>query len=80
MIRYFEKSIENMRDIGGYKSGTKNKVVHGKIIRSNLPKKLSDNDILDLEKMGINTVIDLRSREEYENKKSIFASFLMNRV
>ena len=72
MIRYFEKSIENMRDIGGYKSGTKNKVVHGKIIRSNLPKKLSDNDILDLEKMGINTVIDLRSRQEYENKKSIF--------
>lgn len=72
MIRYFEKSIENMRDIGGYKSGTKNKVIQGKIIRSNLPKKLTDNDILDLEKMGINTVIDLRSKEEYENKQSIF--------
>lgn len=72
MIRYFEKSIENMRDIGGYKSGTENKVIQGKMIRSNLPKKLSDNDILDLKKMGINTVIDLRSREEYENKQSIF--------
>ena len=72
MIRYFEKSIENMRDIGGYKSGPKYKVIQGKIIRSNLPKKLSDDDILDLKKMGINTVIDLRSREEYETKQSIF--------
>ena len=72
MIRYFEKSIENMRDIGGYKSGIKNKVIQGKIIRSNLPKKLSDNDILDLKKMGIDTVIDLRSKEEYKTKKSIF--------
>ena len=72
MIRYLEKSIENMRDIGGYKSGLKNRVVQRKLIRSNLPSNLSDNDILSLKKMGINSVIDLRSKEEYEIKQSVF--------
>lgn len=72
MIRYLEKTIENMRDIGGYKSGQKNRIVQGKLIRSNLPSNLSDNDIMSLKKMGINSVIDLRTREEYENKQSVF--------
>ena len=48
MIRYLENSIENMRDIGGYKSGLGNNVKLGKIIRSNLPVNLSDNDLLFL--------------------------------
>ena len=72
MIRYLEESIENMRDIGGYKSGLGNRVKVGRLIRSNLPINLSNNDISLLERMGMNIVIDLRSQEEIEARKSIF--------
>ena len=72
MIRYLEDSIKNMRDIGGYQSRFGNRVKLGRLIRSNLPRDLSQNDISILNKMGINTVIDLRSQEEIKTKKSIF--------
>ena len=72
MVRYLENSIENMRDIGGYKSSLGNRVKLGRLIRSNLPRDLSNNDISILNKMGINTVIDLRSQEEIRTKKSVF--------
>ena len=72
MIRYLKNSIENMRDIGGYKSCLGNRVKIGRIIRSNLPIKLSKDDLEMLNKMAIKTVIDLRSKEEVEIKKSIF--------
>ena len=72
MVRYLEDSIENMRDIGGYKSSLGNRVKLGRLIRSNLPKDLSNSDVSILNKMGMNTIIDLRSQEEIKNTKSIF--------
>ena len=72
MVRYLKDSIENMRDIGGYKSTLGNRVKLGRLVRSNLPQNLSSKDISFLNKMGINTVIDLRSKEEVETKKSVF--------
>ena len=72
MVRYLKDSIDNMRDIGGYKTGQGNRVKMERIIRSNLPINLSSNDISLLDKMGMNTVIDLRSQEEIENRKSSF--------
>ncbi len=72
MVRYLKDSIDNMRDIGGYKSGLENRVKLERLIRSNLPINLSSNDISLLDKMGMNTVIDLRSQEEIEARKSIF--------
>lgn len=72
MIRYLKDSIDNMRDIGGYKSALGNRVKTKRLIRSNLPIMLSSNDIAFLNKMEMNIVIDLRSQEEIENKKSIF--------
>lgn len=72
MVRYLTDTIDNMRDIGGYKSDFKNRVKLGSLIRSNLPINLSSNDISLLDKMGINTIIDLRSQEEIENRKSSF--------
>ena len=72
MVRYLKDSIENMRDIGGYKSGLGNRVKLGKLVRSNLPADLSNGDLSILNKMGMNTIIDLRSLEEIENRKSIF--------
>lgn len=72
MVRYLKDSIDNMRDIGGYRSGLGNRVKLERLIRSNLPINLSSNDISLLEEMRMNTVIDLRSQEEIENRKSIF--------
>lgn len=71
MRRYLINSIENMRDIGGYPANGK-EIKSGKIIRSNLPCKLTQSDLVYLKEMGINTVIDLRSEEEVKNKKSNF--------
>ncbi len=72
MIRYLVDSIENMRDIGGYLVGDNKRIQYQKIIRSNLPNCITQNDIEYLKKIGIRTVIDLRSQEEIKNKKSVF--------
>lgn len=71
MRRYFNSSIENMRDLGGYSVEGK-KLIYGKIIRSNLPNKMTEDDLNNLEKMGIKTIIDLRSEEEISKAESVF--------
>lgn len=40
MKRYLEDSVENMRDIGGYKTED-SQVSYNKIFRSNLPQRLN---------------------------------------
>ena len=72
MVRYLENSIENMRDIGGYKNNLGYRLGLGKLIRSNLPQNLSDEDVDIIKEMGIDTIIDLRTCEEIETKKSVF--------
>lgn len=72
MKRYLENSIENMRDIGGYKNTKGLEVKNGCLIRSNVPNKLSNEDIAFLKEFGIHNVIDLRSPEEFENTPSVF--------
>lgn len=69
MRRYLENAIENMRDIGGYKVGQK-EVKYGKLIRSNLPIAITKEDINILKEMGIKIAIDLRSKEEINEKVS----------
>lgn len=73
MKRYLENTIENMRDIGRYTAGDYY-VLEGKIIRSNLPDKISINDKDFLKRIGIKNIIDLRSSEELQSKPSIFAN------
>lgn len=71
MRRYLEDTIENMRDIGGYAVGDK-KVKYGKLIRSNVPKNMTENDLNFLKDIGIKTAIDLRSKEELNEIVSVF--------
>lgn len=72
MKRYLEKSIENMRDIGGYICENTLKIRYTCLIRSNLPNNISTNDIRFLKNLNIKDVIDLRSLEEVKNKPSVF--------
>ena len=72
MRRYFIKEIENMRDIGGYPINSRKCVSEGLIIRSNVPINLSENSLLELEKKGYGTIIDLRNDEEIAKKKGVF--------
>lgn len=72
IVRYFKDSIENMRDIGGYECNSGKRIKLGRLIRSNLPQYLPDNDICIISKMGIKNIIDLRSLEEIKTKKSVF--------
>lgn len=65
-------SVENMRDIGGYILKRKKKLSCGKLIRSNLPQNLSEEDFEKLKRKNIKVVIDLRSKEEYQTKISAF--------
>lgn len=76
MKRYLKDSIENMRDIGGYIGLDNFKIKEEHLIRSNLPDKLSENDIAFLKKMGIKCVIDLRSKEERKERPSVFENYL----
>jgi len=74
MKRYLENSIENMRDIGGHQVGDSKVVIEGYILRSNLPNQITAIDKDVLKKLGIKHVIDLRSKEELENKPSVFVN------
>lgn len=71
MKEYFKEKVGNMRDLGGYGAQGK-KVIFDKIIRSNVPTNLDDNDLLFLKNMEIKNIIDLRTRKEQETKISCF--------
>ena len=64
MIRYFEDTMKNMRDIGGKVNSYGYNIATKKIIRSDLPNKLNPEQVNDLFKMNINNIIDLRNDEE----------------
>lgn len=62
----------NLRDLGGYSTKDGKVVSWGKLYRSDHLTKLTEDDIDVLEKIGIKTVVDLRSDHErsvYPNKE-----------
>ncbi|MDR2954793.1 MAG: tyrosine-protein phosphatase [Prevotella sp.] len=62
--RFFElDSIQNFRDLGGYRSSDGKKIRWGKIFRSGSFSRMTFHDSLELNSLGVNTVIDLRSRD-----------------
>jgi protein-tyrosine phosphatase len=54
----------NFRDLGGYAAGDGRRIKWGVVYRSGELSQLSDDDVGKLGKLGIQTVVDLRSPEE----------------
>lgn len=71
IIRYFEDTMNNMRDIGGRVNNLGYSIVTKKIIRSELPNKLNCEQINYLLKINVNNIIDLRSDEEILKRPNI---------
>lgn len=77
--RFFElDSVQNFRDIGGYITNDGQRVRWGKLFRSGSFNKMTKHDSLELDDLGIKTVIDLRStdvkrknRERYTDVNNI---------
>lgn len=62
--RFFEfDSIQNFRDLGGYRSSDKHRIRWGKIFRSGSFSRMTEHDAQELEKLGVKTIIDLRSKD-----------------
>ena len=64
-------SIKNARDLGGINTMLNVPIKKGKIIRSGALSSLSKEDANKLKEMGIDTVIDLRTKEEVEKAPDI---------
>ncbi|MDU1892914.1 MAG: tyrosine-protein phosphatase [Dysgonomonas sp.] len=73
--RFFElDSIQNFRDIGGYLTNDNRQVRWGKLFRSGSLYRMTDHDSMELDKVGIKTVIDLRSEDVKRKQLNRYAS------
>ncbi|MCC8153854.1 MAG: tyrosine-protein phosphatase [Tannerellaceae bacterium] len=57
-------NVENLRDLGGYPGGNDHTTRWGKIYRSGALYDLTVLDSVRMERLGIKTIIDLRTEEE----------------
>lgn len=63
----------NTRDIGGYPTSSGGITASGRYLRSDSPHLSSDEDIVTLARLGLRTVVDLRSPDEVARKPSKLA-------
>ena len=61
-----------MRDLGGYATNSNGYTTNNLFIRSDLPKKMSDNEKCFFVNKNIKTIIDLRSKNSFEKKPNCF--------
>ena len=66
------KGTTNTRDIGGYQTSDLSTLRWGQIIRSDKLSRLTANDFQKLEEMGLKTVIDLRTKKEYNQSPTVW--------
>lgn len=72
MRRLVLSNTLNTRDLGGYPIKSGGYTSYNKLLRSDLPTLLTDEESFYLYKQRITTIIDLRSTSEIESKPSFF--------
>lgn len=60
-------SVKNIRDVGNYKTTSGKMIKKGAIIRSGDLSRMTSEDAQQLKRLGINTIIDLRTEEEIKD-------------
>lgn len=68
------EGAKNIRDLGGYKTKDGRETKYGRMLRSALLHRISDNDKKTLTKYGLKTIIDLRSYFEAKQNPDPFIS------
>lgn len=69
------KNLYNCRDLGGYETTDNRLTKWGQIFRSDALHEISSEDILYLEKLGIQTIVDFRSPAEIsKNPNKLFGN------
>ena len=66
------EGTSNTRDIGGYQTSDLRTIRPGQIIRSENLSRLTDKDFQKLEALGVKTVIDLRTDQEYDHAPTVW--------
>lgn len=61
-------NVQNLRDLGGYSAHDKRMTRWGKLFRSGQLSSLSSWDSIRLDKLGLKTIIDLRTEAEIERE------------
>lgn len=74
MRRIINKNVSNMRYVSGYVTRDKKIIKENMLVRSNLPYKMDNHEINYLLTNNIKTIIDLRTKEEINNKPSILSN------
>lgn len=72
--RYPIEKSGNMRDLGGWATQSGRPTQYARLIRSDLPGSLLPQEQAMLLRLGLATVVDLRSAEEAARKPSVFAA------
>lgn len=66
-VRSLFEGAHNTRDLGGHRTEDGREVRHGMIYRSDALIELTEADMQVLEKLGLRTIVDLRTAGEIEN-------------
>jgi len=73
--RFFEMdSVQNFRDVGGYITNDNRRVRWGKVFRSGSFFRMTKHDSLEINSLGIKTVIDLRSEDVVKKNQERYTS------
>lgn len=64
-------SVYNLRDLGGIVTKDNEQIVSGKLFRANSLSSISNDDLVELRKLNISKIYDLRSIDEREEKPDV---------